>query len=214
MFFVKSWRKNRRARCSPAVVFLVLHQPSFYMKSKHYPDERRRFVNPIRTPCKTDCTMSSAGSRGREHCPTLSILKFNSGSSSINLHPSVWAFIFTKVLMQYMYRQWIHIFMKKLYEKKPCKEAQLLFKEINPGLYSHPRVFKIKDSGNLKISSLDLETASDGDFVKNAITLYEGKCWPLSNLKISYLFQSTFSPWKVIKFTQEIDNGCHLSNPS
>jgi hypothetical protein len=66
--------------------------------------------------------------------------------------------------------------MKKLYEKKPCKEAQLLFKEINPGLYSHPRVFKIKDSGNLKISSLDLETASDGDFVKNAITLYEGKC--------------------------------------
>jgi len=35
--------------------------------------------------------------------------------------------------------------------------------------YSHPRVFKIKDTGNLKISSLDLGTASDGDFTKTRL---------------------------------------------
>ncbi len=37
------------------------------------------------------------------------------------------------------------------------------------GFYSHPRVFKIKDTGNLKISSLDLGTVSDGDFVKTRL---------------------------------------------
>jgi hypothetical protein len=42
-------------------------------------------------------------------------------------------------------------------ENTPNARKVEYFGELKP-VYSHPRVFKIKDTGNLKISSLDLGT--------------------------------------------------------
>ncbi len=89
---------------------------------------------------------------------------------------------------------------------------QIAKQNVNHQNLQSPSRFQNKVSRNLEFSSLDLGTVFGWWFRENAITLYEGKCWPLSNLKISYLLQNTFSPWKVIKFTQETDNEGHLSN--